>query len=135
MISGNNLAGAGNFAYTNLSDSDIEIASNGYAYKGTAYTLESGLADIVKARTICGKQFIFDATGYSVSYENNINVGDNAKIKWEGNSTVEKTFAITPNTNVVVTITGNSSTVAYNTEEQGISGYTVDIEDATGVYT
>ena len=111
------------------------MASNGYAYKGTAYTLESGLSDIaVKARTICGKQFTFDDTGYTVSYENNLNVGNNAKIIWSGSSTVEKTFAIIPNTNVVVTITGNSSTVAYNTEEQSISGYAVEIEDATGVY-
>ena len=134
-ITGNDLEGTGNFAYTVLSDSDIETAANGYTYKGTEYTLESGLSDIVKARTICGKQFTFDATGYTVSYENNLNVGNNAKIKWEGNSTIEKTFAITPNTNVVVTITGNSNTVAYNTGEQSISGYTVEIEDETGVYT
>ena len=135
-ITGNDLEGSGKFTYTNLSDSDIETASNGYAYKGTAYTLESGLSDIVvKARTICGKQFTFDATGYTVSYENNLNVGNNAKIIWSGSSTVEKTFAIIPNTNVVVTITGNSSTVAYNTEEQSINGYTVEIEDETGVYT
>ena len=135
-ITGNSIEGSGDFAYTNLSDSDIETAANGYTYKGTAYTLENGLSDIVvKARTICGKQFTFDATGYTVSYENNLNVGNNAKIIWSGSSTVEKTFAIIPNTNVVVTITGSSNTATYNTEEQSISGYTVDIEDETGVYT
>ena len=50
-------------------------------------------------------------------------------------STATASASITPNTNVVVTITGNNSTVTYNTEEQSISGYTVDIEDATGVYS
>ncbi len=95
-VSGNEIGGSGNFTYTNLSDSDIKFASDGYTYKGTEYTLENGLSDIVKERTICGKQFSFDATGYTISYENNINVGDNAKIIWTGNSTVEKTFAITP---------------------------------------
>ena len=134
-VYGNEIEGSGNFTYTNLSDNDIEIASAGYTYKGSAYTFENGLSDIVKTRTICGKQFSFDATGYTVSYENNTNVGDNAKIIWTGSSTVEKTFSISPNKNVTVTITGNSNTVTYNTEQQTISGYTVDIEDATGVYT
>jgi len=42
---------------------------------------------------------------------------------------------ITPNTNVVVTITENSSELPYNTEEQSVSGYTVtNIEDETGKF-
>gem|GEM_PF-6284747 len=134
-VSGNDIEGSGNFTYTNLSDNDIEIASAGYTYKGTEYTFENGLSDIVKTRTICGKQFSFDAKEYTISYENNINVGDNAKIIWTGTSTIEKTFAITPNKNVTVTITGNSNSITYNAEEQSVSGYTIDIEDATGVYT
>ena len=42
---------------------------------------------------------------------------------------------ITPNTEVVVTVTENSSTLTYNGEEQSVSGYSVAISDATGVYT
>ncbi len=42
---------------------------------------------------------------------------------------------ITPNTEVVVTVTENSSTLTYNGEEQSVSGYSVAISDATGVYS
>ena len=42
---------------------------------------------------------------------------------------------ITPNTEVVVTVTENSSTLTYNGEEHSVSGYSVAISDATGVYS
>ena len=44
-------------------------------------------------------------------------------------------LVITPNTNVVVTITENSGKLVYNTEEQSVSGYTItNIEDETGKF-
>ena len=48
--------------------------------------------------------------------------------------TVFATANITPNTNVVVTITENSDSVVYNAAQQSVSGYTVDIFDALEEY-
>ncbi len=42
---------------------------------------------------------------------------------------------ITPNTNVVVTITENSSELTYNTEEQRVEGYTYSINDELNIYS
>ncbi|MBO7476711.1 MAG: leucine-rich repeat protein [Salinivirgaceae bacterium] len=48
--------------------------------------------------------------------------------------TVFTTANITPNTNVVVTITENSDSVVYNAAQQSVSGYTIDIFDALEEY-
>ncbi len=106
-ISGNNLAGPGQFIYNKLSNADVTMSATNYTYKGTAYTLENGINATINNRTFCGKQFTFDDTNYTVSYENNRNVGNNAKIKWVGTSTVEKTFAITAKT-ITVSATANN---------------------------
>ena len=133
IISGNNLAGSGNFIYTQLADNEVTLSENNYMYKGSPFTVEDGLVCEFATHTICGRKFSF---GGSASYTTNCNVGP-ATVTWTNvdGSTISRTFTITPNTNVKVSITGNSNTVTYNTEEQSISGYTVDIEDATGVYT
>ena len=44
-------------------------------------------------------------------------------------------LVITPNTNVVVTITENSSELTYNTEEQRVEGYTYSINDELNIYS
>ncbi len=117
-ISGNNLAGPGQFIYNQLSDADVILSVTSYTYKGSAYTLGNGISATIKSHTFCGKSFTFDATGYTVSYENNRNVGSNAKIKWVGTSTVEKTFAITAKT-ITVTATANNKTYDGKTTATG----------------
>ncbi|MBR5644959.1 MAG: hypothetical protein IKW77_12335 [Salinivirgaceae bacterium] len=106
-ISGNNLAGSGQFIYNKLSNADVILSATSYTYKGTAYTLGNGINATINNRTFCGKQFTFDDTGYTVSYENNRNAGNNAKIIWTGNSTIEKTFTINPKT-LTVSATANN---------------------------
>ena len=87
---------------------------------------ESGNAASVSGTNAGEYAFGWNAEMFSNSSPNFTNVTFNV---------TDGKLIITPNTNVVVTITENSKETAYNTEEQSVSGYSVDIEDETNVYS
>ena len=125
-VAGNNLAGNGSFIYDQLAATDIVFNKESYTYKGTAFTLADGL-DVTISRVMCGKTFTFDDSKTSVSYENNRNVGDNAKVTW-GNtngSSVSKTFSITPKTLAISNIAAEPKTYDGNTVTT--VSYTADV--------
>ncbi len=78
------------------------IKPDGYDYKGSAYTLVDGLEDITiaAAKVIMGQTFAVDTSEYAVSYKDNVQAGDAAKIVWTkelvdgSEDTIEKTFTI-----------------------------------------
>ena len=87
---------------------------------------ESGNAASVSGTNAGEYAFGWNAEMFSNSSANFTNVTFNV---------TDGKLIITPTTNVVVTITENSKETAYNTEEQSVSGYSVDIEDETNVYS
>ena len=87
---------------------------------------ESGNAASVSGTNVGEYAFGWNAAMFSNSSPNFSNVTFNV---------TDGKLTITPNTEVVVTVTENSSAVTYNGDEQSVSGYTVSISDATGVYT
>ncbi|MBO7432258.1 MAG: hypothetical protein J6U13_00750, partial [Salinivirgaceae bacterium] len=102
------------------------LTYNGSAQKPTATATgmvndESLAVSVSGAQTNAGT-YTATATGLSNS---------NYKLP----TTVTQQFSIEPKTGVVVTITENSSELAYNTEEQSVSGYTVSIDDELGIYS
>ena len=73
-VSGNNLVGSGSFLFNDLlGETDFVLNTTSYTYKGTAFTLESGI-DFNISHTILGKEFVFGGS-YTATYSNNLNVG------------------------------------------------------------
>ena len=73
-ISGNDLEGSGSFLFNDLiGETDFVLNTTSYTYKGSAYTLESGI-DFDISHTIFGKEFVFGGS-YTATYSNNLNVG------------------------------------------------------------
>ncbi|MBR5958669.1 MAG: bacterial Ig-like domain-containing protein [Salinivirgaceae bacterium] len=72
-VSGNNIEGDGSFFFSRLLNTDLVLNTTSYTYKGTAYTLESGI-DYTFGRTILGKEFAFNGS-YTPTYSNNTNAG------------------------------------------------------------
>ena len=73
-IAGNNLAGSGSFLFNDLiAETDFVLNTTNYTYKGSAYTLESGI-DFGISHTILGKEFTFGGS-YTATYSNNTNTG------------------------------------------------------------
>ena len=115
-MAGNNLAGNGSFIYDQLAATDITFNKDSYTYKSTEFTLADGL-DVTIGRVMCGKTFAFDDSKTSVSYENNRNVGNNAKVTWSNTngSSISKTFSITPKTLTISNIKAENKVYDGNT--------------------
>ena len=126
-IAGNNLAGNGSFVYNTLGANDVALVKTSFIYKGAAFTLSDDLQASISTRTFCGKTFTFDGSETSVSYENNRNVGDNAKVTWTNanGSSVSKTFSIMPKTLTISNIVAASKT--YDGNPTTTVSYTADV--------
>ena len=125
----------------------VTLADKSVAFSGTAQTYNAA-----EARTIEANNALYNISWVSASGNAASVSGTNAAeyaFGWNAEmfSNTSTNFTnvrfdvtdgkliITPNTEVVVTVTENSSTLTYNGEEQSVSGYSVAISDATGVYT
>ena len=75
-----------------------------------------------------------DVGEYPLGWNNETFVNVSSNFTNVSFSVTDGKLIITPNTNVVVTITENSNELVYNTEEQKVEGYSVDIEDETGTF-
>ena len=109
----------------------IELSATSYTYDGTAKKPTVSVKD---------ENITIPSSEYYVSYADSINAGmANVTItdKADGNYTVSGsvTYNITPKIGVVATITGNSKTTTYNSEEQNVEGYTVSINDELNIYS
>ncbi len=115
-ISGFNFSGSGSFVFENLTESDITFNTTSYTYKGSAYTLESGL-DVTVGRTMCGKTFTYDGST-TVTYSNNTNAGEANAATATWNGTISKQFTITPKE---VTLEWSNTSLTYNGSAQAPS--------------
>lgn len=101
----------------------ITLAENEYPYSGSAITPE--VSSVMDGETP------IDASEYTVSYSNNTNAGNAATVtitdKAGGDYIVygSTTFTINP---ASVTLTANSSSVAYDGTEKTINGFTSSVE-------
>ena len=135
-IAGNNLAGNGNFYYNVLAEADVTITTPNVTYIGAALTLDNNVRASFSTRTFCGKTFTFDASLTTVSYENNRNVGNNAKVTWSNTngSSISKTFSITPKTLTISNIKAENKTYDGNTAttvSYDADVFAVDIDKVT----
>ena len=115
-LSGFNFSGSGRFVFENLTESDITFNTTCYPYKGSAYTLESGL-DVTIGRKMCGKTFTYDGTA-TVTYSNNTNAGEANAATATWNGTISKQFTIMPK---VVTLEWGTASFTYNGSAQAPS--------------
>ena len=112
-------------AQTYNSEDALTIEANNELYN-LEWIAESGNAASVSGTNAAEYAFGWNAEMFSNTSDNFTNVRFDV---------TDGKLIITPNTEVVVTVTENSSTLTYNGEEQSVSGYSVAISDATGVYT
>ena len=147
-LAGNNLAGDGSFVTNNGGGSGdsftVANLANTYEYKGSDYTIENGLSGVVISVgtvTKLGKVFVIESdNSYSVSYENNRNIGSNATIIFtnteDENDVITGTFAIVPKTITVTNVVaankdydGNATaTGSYSYESEVVAGENVTID-------
>ncbi|MBR6940565.1 MAG: InlB B-repeat-containing protein, partial [Clostridia bacterium] len=96
-------------------------------------TAEYNGGDITPVVTVNdGEKTLEKGTDYTVSYNNNVNASENAKVivKGIGNYTgiVERTFTITP---ASVTLTAGSAEETYDGTEKTVSGFTSSVSGLT----
>ncbi|MBR4730959.1 MAG: hypothetical protein IK075_11985 [Prevotella sp.] len=106
----------------------VALPAESYTYNGTAQTP----TPTVKI----GSTPLIASTEYTVGYSANTNFGTATVTvsgigKYFGTATT--TFAITPLTGVVVTITGHNNKAAYDGAEHSVTGY--DVEISNPLYT